>query len=193
MVREFERQETRRLAIVVDASADAGEGLTPLDRCCSVAASVAFAASGRGQGVRLVTGTGGAPEVLHRAEPRDLLRRLAELRPSGGPDLGMLLGELGSELVGADTVVVTLPTWHANAVEGLADAVGELRGQAASVVAVLVEAHTFPGVARKRTLGPPEVEELEDALEVRGVLTCRVGAEDDLAAALGRLPAGALR
>ncbi|TMK47936.1 MAG: DUF58 domain-containing protein, partial [Actinobacteria bacterium] len=53
MVREFEQEHTRRLAIVVDTWADAGEEDTPLDAACSVAASVAFAALGRGHGVRL--------------------------------------------------------------------------------------------------------------------------------------------
>ena len=40
MVREFEEERTRRLAIVVDTERDAGEAWTPLDRACAVAASV---------------------------------------------------------------------------------------------------------------------------------------------------------
>ena len=58
MVREFEQEQTRRLAIVVDASRDAepgDDGFTPLDRACSAAASVALAALAHGHGARLVT------------------------------------------------------------------------------------------------------------------------------------------
>ncbi len=73
MVREFEQEHTRRLAIVVDTWADAGEEDTPLDSACSVAASVAFAALGRGHGVRLVAARDGSVDVLTRAEPRGML------------------------------------------------------------------------------------------------------------------------
>ncbi|MGZ8593358.1 MAG: DUF58 domain-containing protein [Actinomycetota bacterium] len=193
MVREFEREETRRLAVVVDAAADVGEGVTPLDRCCSIAASIAFAAAGRGQGVRLIAAAGGEPVVLHRAQPVELLRRLAELRPSGGPIPAELLPVLGAELQGVDTVVLALPTWRFNGTPALVEAVGDVCARVPRVVIALVEAHTFEAVAKQRTLDAAELEELGSALAVRGALVCRVGAEDDLAVALGRLPLGVLR
>jgi uncharacterized protein (DUF58 family) len=193
MVREFEREETRRLAVVLDAAADAGTGVTPLDRCCSVAASVAFAAAGRGQGVRLIASIGGETATLQRAEPPELLRWLAELRPSGGPTVADLLAGIGTELQGVDTVVLALPTWRSNGTDDIADATGEVCARVPRVVVVLVEVQTFDGVQGELALGVAELEELEDALGRRGALVTRVDAEGDLAAALGRLPLGVAR
>ena len=181
MVREFEREQTRRLAIVVDAMTDAGAGETPLDRCCSVAASVAFAAQTAGQGVRVVAAANGAPISLARAEPHALLRWLAELRPGGGLPLADLLGRLGPEVLGAETVLLALPTWRANSVEALADAVADLAWRAPRVVVVLVEAHTFEGVERAPHLEPEDVDALADALRTAGALVYRLGAETDMA------------
>jgi len=53
MVREFEQEQTRRLAVVIDTERDEGEAWTPLDRACSVAASLLDAASAHGHGARL--------------------------------------------------------------------------------------------------------------------------------------------
>ena len=80
MVRELEEERTRRLAIVVDTLADVGEDRTPLDACCSAAASVALAArrrTGRPHG-RLRAGRLRGPVGRRRRGP--LLRRLAALR-----------------------------------------------------------------------------------------------------------------
>ena len=181
MVREFEREQTRRLAIVVDAMTDAGAGETPLDRCCSVAASVAFAAQTAGQGVRVVAAADGEPISIARAEPHALLRWLAELRPGGGLPLADVLALLGPEVLGAETVLLALPTWRANSLEALADAVADLVWRAPGVVAVLVEAHTFEGVDRAPHLEPDDVGALADALRTAGALVCRLGAETDMA------------
>jgi len=82
MVREFEQQQTRRLAIVVDSSRDRGEIWTPLDRACCAAASIASASLAQGHGARLVTGTDDErPEVLTRAEEGEIFERLAVLGP----------------------------------------------------------------------------------------------------------------
>jgi uncharacterized protein (DUF58 family) len=182
MVREFEREQTRRLVVVVDAMSDVAveAGETPLDRCCSVAASVAFAARTVGQGVRLVAATDGAPVALARAEPHALLRWLAELRPAGGLSLPDLLGRLGAEVLGAETVLLALPTWRANAAGSLADAVADLAWRARRVVAVVVEAHTFEGGSGTPILRADEVDALEDALGGVGALVYRVGREADL-------------
>jgi uncharacterized protein (DUF58 family) len=193
MVREFEREETRRLAIVLDTSADAGEASTPLDRCCSVAASVALSARGRGQGVRLVAAVNGEPTILSRAEPETILRWLAGLRADAGMTMSELLAELGPELQGTDTVLVALPTWKANAAGALADRVDDLGNRVSRLIAVLVDAGTFASVTERAILSLPELDLLEDVLATRGVLVARVGAEGDLAATLGRLPAGASR
>jgi len=165
-------------------------GETPLDRCCSVAASVAFAAHTVGQGVRLVAAADGTPVSLARAEPHALLRWLAERRPGGGLPLADLIGRLGPEVLGAETLLLALPTWRANAAGSLADAVADLVWRAPRVVAVLVEAHTFEGVERAPLLDPADVDALADAVQAAGALVYRVGAGTDLSVlARGRVMA----
>jgi uncharacterized protein (DUF58 family) len=195
MVREFEREQTRRLVVVVDSVADVAvaEGPTPLDVCCSVAASVAFAAHGAGRGVRLVSGIGGHPVSTSRTEPTGTLRWLAELRPGGGLAIAELVDRLGEELLGAATLLLAVPTWRANAAEGLGPAVVELAARAPRVVVVLVEVQTFEGAARAPHLDRADVDALEDELRASGALVYRLGAGSDLAAVLGRSPAGAAR
>lgn len=190
MVREFEREQTRRLVVVVDSLADAGEGAgeTPLDRCCSIAASVAFAAHASGQGVRLVSASGGRPVWLARSDPHALLEALAGLRPGGGLALGDLAGRLGSEVLGAETVLLVLPTWRANGVEALGDAVADLVSRAPRVVAALVDANTFAHARPAPRLDPSAVAALEDRLVRDGVWVYRVGAETDLRSAFARNP-----
>jgi uncharacterized protein (DUF58 family) len=193
MVREFEREQTRRLAIVLDSLADAGEGEgeTPLDRCCSIAASIAFAAHGRGQGVRLVTAVGGEPTWFGRSDPEALLRHLAELRPGGGLALGDLIGRLGSEVLGADTVLLVAPTWRANAAGAVVDAVAGLASRAPRVAVALVDAGTFANARRAPRLAPEDVRALEDGLARSGVAVYRIGAASDLRAAFVRPRVGA--
>ena len=192
MVRELEREQTRRLAIVLDTSADVGEELTPLDRACSVAASVAFAAVAQGQGVRMVAAVDGEPQVLSRAEPAQLLRWLAELRPFGGLTFPAMLDALGPELLGAETVVVVLPTWRGSATTELVEPIGELCVRVPRVVAVLVEAHTFDVERADRRRSPvltvSEVDELDRARSARGVWVDRVPSGKDLAECLRRTP-----
>ncbi|HUL85488.1 MAG TPA: DUF58 domain-containing protein [Actinomycetota bacterium] len=113
MVREFEQERTRRLAVVIDTERDLGESWTPLDRCCCVAASVVEAAFANGHGVRLA---GALPDrtvdVLGRTDGRELLEWLARLRPSGVP-LPTVLDRLGpEEFRGVETLVVAFPAWR---------------------------------------------------------------------------------
>jgi uncharacterized protein (DUF58 family) len=111
MVREFEREQTRRLAIAIDTERDEGDAWTPLDRACSAAASLLEAASAHGHGARLVAAVGDEVEVLARADEDDTLRWLARLRPSGVP-LADAFGRLGpEELRGVETLVVVAPAW----------------------------------------------------------------------------------
>jgi uncharacterized protein (DUF58 family) len=187
MVREFEREQTRRLAIVIDAVTDAASerGPTPLDVACSVAASVAFAADAAGQGVRLVGAAAGEPISLARAEPQTVLRWLAEVGPGAGMSVASLLGELGQEVLGVETVMVVAPTWRSNAGPELEDAVGDLARRAPRVVVGLVEVDRFEGLDRTPYLDPAEVGELARRLDARGALVLPVGAGEDLRQALG--------
>jgi uncharacterized protein (DUF58 family) len=195
MVREFEREQTRRLAVVIDAVADAAPaaGASPLDVCCSVAASVAFAAQGAGQGVRLVSSVGGRVVSATRSDPAATLTWLAELRPGGGLSMAELAAGLGEEVLGAATVLLTVPTWRANGPEVLVPAVADLVLRAPRVVVVLVEVHSFEGMGRVPRLGPDGVDELEDAVHASGAVVRRLAAGSDIAAALSRSPAGTVR
>jgi uncharacterized protein (DUF58 family) len=182
MVREFEREHTRRLAIVVDTVADSGEENTPLDSACSVAASVAFAALGRGQGVRLVAAQRGEMEVLARAEPKTLLTWLAELPGFGRMPLRAVVDGLEHQLRGVHTVLLAVPTWNANA--DLADVTAALRAHVGAVAVALIEAHTFPTDKRSPLLPPPAVERVVRDLAARGVSVFRIRSGQDLAECL---------
>jgi uncharacterized protein (DUF58 family) len=149
MVREFEQETTRRLAIVVDASYDAGSAWTPLDRCCSAAASIALAASSRGHGARLALGGDGEVEVLSRADPGELLLRLALLGPDPRLEFHRMIAGLADGLVGAETVVLVFPSWRINEAQTMAPAVGDLAQRFTKVLALVVEvdADEAPGAA----------------------------------------------
>ncbi len=186
MVREFEEERTRRLAIVVDTSADAGSEETALDACCSVAASVALAAVGRGRGVRLFAARDGAVDTLARAEPSGLLRWLAELRPFGGLPLDEVSAWVGPELRGIETVLLVAPTWRANAAPALAVAVEGLASSVETVAVLLVDATTFPTDRRVPALDDDGVDALTRDLEARGVTVYRFRDGEDLATCLRR-------
>lgn len=190
MVREFEREQTRRLAVAIDAVTDlaVAGAPTPLDVCCSVAASVAFAARGAGQGVRLVSAVGGRAVSVSRTDPAATLRWLAELRPGGGLSMADLVDRLGEEVLGAATLLLAMPTWRANDPAALGEAIAELVPRLPRVVAVLVEVHTFEGAGRAPHLDPVRVDALEDAFAASGALVYRLGADADLALTLGRAP-----
>lgn len=184
MVRELEQEHTRRLAVVVDTWADVGEEETPLDLCCSVAASVALAVLVRGRGVRLVAARNGEVDVLLRADPARLLEWLAGLRPFGRMPLEAVVGELGPRLRGVHSVLLAVPSWRVNV--GLADAAGWLGSHAVSVAVALVEAATFETDRRVPALSAREVDGLAGELAARGVTVYRVGAGEDLAGCLQR-------
>jgi uncharacterized protein (DUF58 family) len=188
MVREFEREQTRRLAIVIDSVADliVDGGPTPMDRCCSVAASVAFAARGAGQGVRLVSAIGGRPVSVSRTDPAATLRWLAELRPGGGLGMADLIDGLGDEVLGAATILLAMPTWRANDPSRLAEEIAGLADRVPRIVAALVEVHAFENAGRVPHLDPPRVRALENLLLGNGVAVYRIDATTDLAALLGR-------
>jgi len=131
MVREFEEEQTRRLLIVVDTEHDAepdGDEPTSLDRCCTVAASLAAAALAHGHGSRLAAATADGLQLIARSDEAAVLRWLAELAPSGVP-FATAASEVPFDVIrGAETVVLIAPAWDdgrsvVRAVEAFADTV----------------------------------------------------------------------
>jgi uncharacterized protein (DUF58 family) len=138
MVREFEEETTRRLAIIVDTLTDVGKVWTPLDAACSAAASVGLAAAARGQGVRLVVRDAGEVTVTAPGED-ELLETLALM----GPDhqgVAVSVRAIRGELSGTDSAFLVLPTWRQNGLEAVAPAVRDLAHEAGRVAVLLVEA-----------------------------------------------------
>lgn len=179
MVREFEEETTRRLAIVVDTERDRGDVWTPLDRACSAAASIATSALARGQGTRLAAAMpGGELEVLARADETDLLRWLARLEPSGTPLGDALSGLDRADLRGVECVVAVVPAWGKD--ERLATHIAELVARVPSVVCVVVG--TAPVGERDE-----ELQRTSRAVRDVGVETTAWAAGADLAAALEAL------
>jgi uncharacterized protein (DUF58 family) len=182
MVREFEQEHTRRLAILVDTLTDAGDPLTPLDACCCAAASIASAAAADGQGVRLLAAGAARVEVTAHADGRELERRLATLVPAG-LSLADLAPSLGEALRGVESVVVIFPTWWWNAPETLVPALASLGSFASRIVAVPVVA--APARVGSLAMTPDGVTSLVAGLRGVGIETLPWEPERDLAEALG--------
>ena len=127
MVREFEEERTRRLAIAIDTERDRGDEWTTLDRACAAAASILDAAAAHGHGSRLIAATrDGEVDLLARAGLREQLRWLAGLTPSG-VSLADTLERLGPEdLRGVETVVLIAPAWPDAGSSQLAQVAGRL-------------------------------------------------------------------
>jgi uncharacterized protein (DUF58 family) len=181
MVREFEEERTRRIAIVVDTVADAGDAWTPLDACCSAAASIALAAAADGQGARLLVAGERDVEVAAHEDGRALLRRLAHLAPSGR-SLAEVGPDLADALHGAETVVVVFPTWRANAASALVPALATLAAPGVRVVAVAVVLH--PATAGRFAMPAAEADDLLADLRRTGFETYPWTPGEDLAEAL---------
>ena len=176
MVREFEEERTRRLAVVVDTERDAGESWTPLDRCCCVAASVVAAALAHGHGARLAAATeSGDVDVVRRADEAELQRWLARLVPSGRP-LAEVLDALGREdLRGVQTVLITMPAWPWSSI---GPAVSALASRVSRVVCVPVGLTPEEGASA-------DLDGLTAALRSGGVQVHPWPEGTDLAACLG--------
>jgi uncharacterized protein (DUF58 family) len=183
MVREFEEETTRRLAIVLDSSFDVGDTWTPLDRCCAAAASIALAAEAHGQGAKLVVAEGGSIEVVARVDARELLRRLALLVPDNSVPFGETVGGLDAELRGVETAVLVFPTWRANDGPGLAPAVLALRSRIPRVVAIPIEVPV--GQSGAPALEPGALAGLERQLLAAGAEVRIWRSDADLDVALG--------
>jgi hypothetical protein len=185
MVREFEQDLAEALTIVVDTLADAEpsteRGRTPLDACCSIAASVGLAATREGRRLRVVAGVAGELRSIEGVDATGLLTWLAELGRGGGMPLGALLQVLANERRGSGPLLVACPTWEANSADSLVPILGS---RASGTGAVVVEIGGERGRASARTLGPSAVERLCARLTGAGVSVTRVGSEGDLAEAL---------
>jgi uncharacterized protein (DUF58 family) len=186
MVREFEEEQTHRLAIVIDASWDAdpavGDGWTPLDRVCCAAASVALAALAQGHGTRLLIPGDDGLEVLARADGSELLRRLALVTQDRRNAFTGVVEGLHDALRGVETVVLAFPARRGLDVDLLTGSVRDLAARIAHVVALPVEVSLEESAAVALPAG--RWTELEERLRGAGadVYPWRVG--DDLAALL---------
>jgi uncharacterized protein (DUF58 family) len=139
MVRELEEERSRRLAIVVDTLADVGDIGTPLDACCTVAASVARVAIADGHGIRTVAMRAGrSVDVWDDVDEGPLRRRLAAVVPDGVP-LAETVDRAAEAFRDVDVVVLIFPTWRTNGDETLIRAIEALAATRASVVAIPVE------------------------------------------------------
>ena len=169
MVREFEHEQTRRLAIVIDSSRDGAPSagsFSPLDRACSAAASIASAALSQGHGARLVTGAGGSVDILTRADERELCERLALAQPTAETlPYPTLIGGAIELLRGVETVVLVFPTWSGNAAERLAPAVEALVERIPTTVAVPV---VLDRRAHRDTLSEERIDGLSQRLRAAG-------------------------
>jgi uncharacterized protein (DUF58 family) len=170
MVREFEEERTRRLAIVVDTERDdAIDAGTTLDLACTVAASVMAAALAAGHGTRLAAAARDrSVATLRRTDEAAFLRWLALVEPSGVPLVETLAAVGGPELRGVETLVAAFPLAPDAGVHAVADALAGV--PVVRVVAVPV--------------GPVDGEALA-ALEAAGIDVRPWSGEGSLAAALG--------
>jgi uncharacterized protein (DUF58 family) len=194
MVRELESEVARSVTLVVDTLADVvadpAAGATPLDVCCTVAASVGLAASRDGRPVRFVAARAGEVDVLESTDPSAVLAWLAALRPGGGLPLGAVLTRLSQEVADAGSCLVACPTWEANSADAV---IGSLRrlGGAEPHAVVLVDARGFGGRPAARTLRGDASAATAEALERSGVRSVLVRGGDDLSAALRGVLRGA--
>jgi uncharacterized protein (DUF58 family) len=163
MVREFEEERTRRLAIVVDTERDLGEAWTTLDRSCAVAASLVHAAAASGHGARLAAATTHGIDVVTR-EPTDGMRRwLARLTSSGVPLTRTLRGLGDDALRGVETAVVVTPAWSVGDRPALEAAASRLPLDRVVVVAVLEAEEELPSLDAAEVVAWRPDQELADA------------------------------
>jgi len=175
MVREFEEERTRRVAIALDTERDRGDGWTPLDRACAAAASIMDAAAAHGHGSRVLAATAdGDVDVLARSELREQLRWLARVTPSGVP-LPTALDLLGpDDLRGVETIVLLVPAWPDLDTGSMVAAAAGLKDRIARVACLAIAVDDDPAGARRLT----------DALDAAGLDRRTWPRDADLAEAL---------
>lgn len=185
MVREFEEEQTHRLAIAIDASWDVEsdpESWTPLDRVCAASASIALSALAQGHGTRLVLPGADGVEVMARADGSELLRRLALVTADRRFDLVDTLTELPGALQGVETLVLVFPARRGLDVAGLAGALDQLVAGIDTVVAIPVEVSAEE--AKTECRPPGGWTTLEENLRGAGAEVYPWRSGDDLSALL---------
>ena len=139
MVRELEEEHSHRLAIVVDTLTDVGDEGTPLDACCTAAASIARVALVGGHSIRMIdVRPGRSPDVSDDVNEGSLRRRLAAIVPDGVP-LAEVVDRGGDAFRDVDVVVLIFPTWRTNRDGALVRAIEALAAAHTTVVAIPVE------------------------------------------------------
>ncbi len=187
IVREFEREEPRRLAIMLDTWADSApeDPETALDLACAVAASVGVHALARGASVGLAAGRDGRVETVASASRGELLTGLAAARAQGGVPLDGLVEAMAS-LGNPDAVLIVAPTWAAN-LERAPALVAALAARGVAIQVSLVDAATFtPG--REPALDGEGAGRASLMLVSRGATVSRLAAGHDLAESLSAVP-----
>jgi uncharacterized protein (DUF58 family) len=168
MVRELEEERSRRVAVLVDTLTDVGDVATPLDACCTAAASIARCVFEEGHAIRSLTALAprGEIEVADEIDETSFRRRLAHLQPNGIA-LATAVDAAATALVGVDEVVLIFPTWRTNGDAALVQAVQELADGRPHMVAIAVE--VGPEDARRvAALRTEEVDDVEAALTRAG-------------------------
>ena len=168
MVRELEEERSQRVAMLVDTLTDVGDVATPLDACCTAAASIARCALDDGHAIRSLSSVAprGEIEMADEIDETSYRRRLAGLQPNG-ITLATAVEAAGTCLATVDEVILVFPTWRTNGDATLARAVEELAGGRPHVVAIVVE--VGPEDARRiAALRPEEVDDVEAVLRRAG-------------------------
>jgi uncharacterized protein (DUF58 family) len=139
MVRELEEERSQRLAVVIDTLTDVGDEGSPLDACCTVAASIARVALAGGHSMRMIAvRSGRSVEVSDDVDEGSLRRRLAAIVPDGVP-LAEVVDKGAEAFRDVDVVVLIFPTWRTNRDGALARAIESLAAARTRVVAIPVE------------------------------------------------------
>ena len=190
MVREFEQELPRRLGVLVDtwADADSDAGETPLDVCCSVAASVTLASLTAGHPVALTAAgrDGMRTASAVASDPATALEFLAELEAPAGTPLPVAMEGAGQALGRLDTLLLCFPTWRPNSVEMLLPAVARFEDAALQIVAAVMEVSLESGRKPVPIMAPADVDELVRSLASREVAVYRIGPGEDPAACMQR-------
>ena len=160
MVRELEQQRSRRFAIVIDTLTDVGDAGTPLDACCTAAASIARVAFTEGHRVRfVVSGPRVTVEVSDDVDDGSFRRRLAAVVPDGVA-LADVLDRGAEAFRDMDAVLLVFPTWRSNGDASLGRTIGTLAETRTHVVAIPVEV----GPHDARRVAALRAEEIEGFL-----------------------------
>ena len=146
MVREFEREQTRRLAVVIDDRRRSPSPGRPRSTC-------AARSRRRSRSRRRAPARGSAWSPPSAVAPCPCFRRTPPPRCVGWPSCGPAAGcrwparrRLGEEVLGAATLLLAAPTWRAN--DPPRAAIADLVLASRAVIVVLVEVDMVAGSRR---------------------------------------------